>query len=213
MKALTGQRSFILSACKRNTCLTEHDVCDYLFHSTCEEITIRYFETRSSIDEAAKIGLDKIKSSVERKDLLSDDRYCSCKYAELSSLPVEIAADILHRYHADTGIRLRTTENGHFLFNAISIVLCGNESKSNELLYKTTLMMVLEDIHLLSPDYSDAALNCAQIGSFPMVTKRPLLSVYPDVNGTKDLAFRALHITIYHAEVNEKLTKRRTILH
>jgi hypothetical protein len=102
------------------------------------------------LQQASKIGFENLKAAVERGVLLSDERYCSCKYAEHPSLPVdEIAANILLWYHAEKGIPLRTTGDGHCLFNAVSIILCGNESKSNELSFKTTLMMVLQKSAIL----------------------------------------------------------------
>ncbi|KAL3889466.1 hypothetical protein ACJMK2_001809 [Sinanodonta woodiana] len=207
--------------------LVRRAVCDSWFHSTCEVITSEDFKTLSFIDEGyichqcRSIGgkcdyLMGITRLQKREGLLSDERYCPCIYAEHSSLPVdEIAADILLRLHAEKEIPLRITGDGDCLFNAVSILLCGNESMSTELRYKTTLIMVLEEsvilghpnrssIHLLSPDYSDVALNYAQIGSFSlawtmialaMVTKRLLhLSSCP-----RDKGLGILNTTFNHA--------------
>lgn len=68
------------------------------------------------------------------------------------------------------GTAIKSTGDGDCLFNAISIILCGDESMSVELKYKCCLEMVSNGekiqqhkdkaaLFCVSPDYEEAALS------------------------------------------------------
>lgn len=94
-----------------------------------------------------------------------------------------VAQHYLDRYHLKSGTTLRTlrtTGDGDCLFNAASIILCGDESMGSELKYKCCIEMVLNGkeiqnrrdraaIVLLSPDYEDAVLTCVKSGGYSCV--------------------------------------------
>lgn len=128
-----------------------------------------------------------------------------------SSVPFiedRIAQHYVNRYLPKDGKAVQTTGDGNCLFNAASIVLCGDEGMSLELKYKCCLELVLNAdsiqshkdkaaIQNLSPDYEEAILKCAKSGGYSSmwtmialshVTQRNIENLYPMVNGLKDPA-------------------------
>ena len=155
-------------------------------------------------------------SAVQRELLLIEDRYVtrSCTSSILVDIDT-VAQQYITDFLFKNGTAIKSTGNGDCFFNAISIILCGNESMSAELRYKCCLEMVSNDEKIqqykdraallcVSPDYDEAVLKCARLGGYSSawtiiamsnVTKRKIESLYPLVNGTQDLATRTLNCT------------------
>ena len=65
---------------------------------------------------------------------------------------------------------LQSTGNGNGLFNSVSIVLFGNESKAVELRVRTALQMIhssqmysnMSDLLIISPSYLNATVDCVK---------------------------------------------------
>lgn len=97
-----------------------------------------------------------------------------------SSVPFiedRIAQHYVNRYLPKDWKAVQTTGDGNCLFNAASIVLCGDKGMSLELKYKCCLELVLNAdsiqshkgkaaIQNLSPDYEEAILKCAKSGGY-----------------------------------------------
>ena len=151
------------------------------------------------------------------ESFLVQDRYLELQLTQSSGLNLDSVSDhILQRnlYESNSNAVI-STGDGDCLFNSVSIHMVGNESLSLELRYKTCLEMVLNEgtvsshksrasLLLLSPDYNVAARNCARIGQFSSVwtmialcnvIKVPIKSLYPCLNGSKDLPFMKLNQT------------------
>lgn len=167
--------------------------------------------------QAAKRGRQHLQDAVQREALLLEDRYVNKTCSD--SIPFDedsVAQHYLDRYHFKSGTTLRATGDGDCLFNAASIILCGDESMGTELKYKCCIEMVLNGkeiqnhrdraaIVLLSPDYEDAVLKCVRSGGYSCVwtiialsnvTKHNIETLYPLINGPKDLAARTMNTMI-----------------
>lgn len=157
-------------------------------------------------------------SAVQRELLLIEDRYVTRCCA--TSIPKDIdsvAQQYINRYMCKDGTAIKSTGDGDCLFNAVSIILCGDESMSLELRYKCCLEMVSNGEKIqqhrdkaallcVSPDYNEAVIKCAKTGGYSSswtmialsnITRRKIESLYPLVNGAKDLATRTLNC-IFH---------------
>lgn len=94
--------------------------------------------------QAAKRGRQHLQDAVQREALLLEDRYVNKTCSD--SIPFDedsVAQHYLDRYHFKSGTTLRATGDGDCLFNAASIILCGDESMGTELKYKCCIEMVL----------------------------------------------------------------------
>lgn len=157
-------------------------------------------------------------SAVQRELLLIEDRYVTRCCA--TSIPYDIdsvAQQYINRYMCKDGTAIKSTGDGDCLFNAISIILCGDESMSVELKYKCCLEMVSNGekiqqhkdkaaLFCVSPDYEEAVIKCAKRGGYSSawtmialsnITKRKIESLYPLVNGAKDVATMTLNC-VFH---------------
>ena len=111
---------------------------------------------------------------------------------------------------------MRTPADGNCLFHAVSLALAGNSSLTTELRYKTALTLLtkedlvknthgmLNNILLVSPDYTEACNACARRGSYSsawtimaltIVTKHNIQSIYPFENGQADATAFILNTT------------------
>ena len=108
---------------------------------------------------------------------------------------------------------ISTTGDGNCLFNAASFLLCGNESLATELCLRTLIEMTNNKEFYLRmcrdfasfADYDEAILDCAKDGGYSCiwticalssVLGRPIVSVYPCVNGSDDIAYVSLNCTL-----------------
>lgn len=118
-------------------------------------------------------------------------------------------------YHTTGKVALLTSADGDCLFNAFSICLTGDESRSVEMRYRCCVEMVScpEKVHRhrafhkldqMSPDYDADCVQCTKSGSFSSVwrimalsnhLKIPVDSVFPAVNGTRNIYFKSLNVT------------------
>ena len=172
-----------------------------------------------------------MKIAVARESLLlgkEKPSYAACDKISYNELVEDrVSASIMGQYMGEITNRkpVETTGDGDCLFNAVSILLNGNESLSVELRFLTVLEMVNEEkkvqnqddrasIKILSPNYEQAVLDCAKISAYSSmwtavalsyVVDRPLKTHYPAVNGSKDLAFRAFNATFNAKAAGELL--------
>jgi hypothetical protein len=105
-----------------------------------------HFIFLSKMFQAAEKGLDSLKEAVRIENLLiGNDKECtSTSLCETHVEVDQITMSIIDKYHCVSGKPITTTADGDCLFNATSILLFGNESKSVEMRYKTVLKMVGE---------------------------------------------------------------------
>lgn len=171
-------------------------------------------------------------SAVQRELLLIEDRYVTRCCA--TSIPKDIdsvAQQYINRYMCKDGTAIKSTGDGDCLFNAVSIILCGDESMSLELRYKCCLEMVSNGEKIqqhrdkaallcVSPDYNKAVINSAKMGGYSSswtmialsnITRRKIESLYPLVNGAKDLATRTLNC-VFHPSSGLRDTTTMKIL-
>lgn len=115
----------------------------------------------------------------------------------------------------DSGIPAVTSAADHVLFRAVSMAVSAKDSLAAELRLRCCVEMVKyqnyyryqKNHHLLAscaPDYADSCIDCAFIdegssvwtmAALASVVRRPITSVYPNVNGLSDLAVEALNTT------------------
>ena len=82
----------------------------------------------------------------------------------------ETAREIMQIGGIEAYATLQSTGNGNGLFNSVSIVLFGNESKVVELRVRTALQMIhssqmysnMSDLLFVSPSYLNATVDCAK---------------------------------------------------
>ena len=82
----------------------------------------------------------------------------------------EISREIMQNGGIEGYTALQSTGNGNCLFNSVSILLFGNESKAVELRVRTALEMIcssqvyskMSDLLIVSPRYLDATVDCAK---------------------------------------------------
>jgi hypothetical protein len=158
--------------------------------------------------------------------LLGDDFLCDHTAKDAVSILESdidpIAKMILQNFTGEHGNPLKTSGNGDCLFDAASLYLVGNETKSVELRYKTALMLINEEnvirnhkdkasLKDLSPSYDSAVRDCAQIGKYSSqwtiialakVLNMPIKVIYPSVGGHKGLAHRTLN-AVYNVGSSE----------
>ncbi|KAL3888446.1 hypothetical protein ACJMK2_000813 [Sinanodonta woodiana] len=133
-----------------------------------------------------------------------------------------IAKEVMNKYFDEViGDPIITTGNGNCLFNAVSLLLYGDESKSVQLRYHICLRMVRDStsymnhphrkrIQCLSPSYEATCIDCATIGGFSSawtilalcdIIRRPVRILYPSVNGENDFAHTSLNTTFEPSSV------------
>lgn len=115
----------------------------------------------------------------------------------------EISREIMQNGGIEGYTALQSTGNGNCLFNSVSILLFGNESKAVELRVRTALEMIcssqvyskMSDLLIVSPSYLDATVDCAKKESWSCawtmqalatVIDMPIVSMYPRLNGSAD---------------------------
>ncbi|KAL3882439.1 hypothetical protein ACJMK2_028778 [Sinanodonta woodiana] len=111
------------------------------------------------------------------------------------------------------GIPLTTSVDGNCLFNAVSISLCGNKTKSLKLRYHTCINLVTRwdqyqihpqrpQLRLLCSSYLQSCLDSTIIGKFSNVWTIIALTnainmkirvIYPYANGTNDIAYKTVN--------------------
>lgn len=124
------------------------------------------------------------------------------------------AQSILDMCHTKDKAPIEVAANGSCLFNAISKALVGHENLATELRTRTAVEMVKQSdwyrkqhkddqVNLVSPDYTDAVVDCAGGGyssawtlhAAATVIQRPIVSMYPPLNGLGDNCVRILNCT------------------
>ncbi|XP_053375386.1 uncharacterized protein LOC128547267 isoform X2 [Mercenaria mercenaria] len=167
------------------------------------------------LKKAAKQGLKKLKIAVNRETLfLKSQPVENTLHSDFSSHKQDHVANIfLNHYHANTKAALHSTGDGDCLFNAISTCLVGDESMSVELRFRCCVEMInnrnkilrhklYPRLVLISPDYDKDCVDCTKPGSYSSVWRMiavsfllniPIDSVYPNVNGSKHIAFQSLN--------------------
>ncbi|KAL3866322.1 hypothetical protein ACJMK2_043629 [Sinanodonta woodiana] len=120
-----------------------------------------------------------------------------------------IAKEVMNKYFDEViGDPIITTGNGNCLFNAVSLLLYGDESKSVQLRYHICLRMVRDStsymnhphrkrIQCLSPSYESAWT----ILVLCYIIRRPVRILYPSVNGVNDFAHTSLNTTFEPSSV------------
>ncbi|WAR14745.1 hypothetical protein MAR_004850, partial [Mya arenaria] len=182
--------------------LSEEYLCGQYRSDGCD---FDYLRSLSRHPRAVNCLLQQL--SPEEKLLIGEDKYFSCEEPVGYETETDyVAQDILSRFHTSNEV----TGDGYCLFNAVSLLLYGNETKSTELRYKTVLMMVNEESHILShkdrarnktvcPDYD---VDAWAVMALVEVIKRPIRSIYPAVNGEKSLVYQTLNTT-FNEEADE----------
>ncbi|WAR31702.1 VRTN-like protein [Mya arenaria] len=187
--------------------LLEEYLCGQCRSDGCD---FDYLHGLVRLEQLSKGGKLSIATAVARENLLiGEEKYFSCEEPVGYETETDyVAQDILSRFHTTNGITLKVTGDGDCLFNAVSLLLFGNETKSIELRYKTVLLMVNEESHILShkdragiktvcPDYDVDVAECTRLHAFSSawavmalakVIKRPIRSIYPAVNEGSDSA-------------------------
>ncbi|KAL3867295.1 hypothetical protein ACJMK2_044509 [Sinanodonta woodiana] len=125
------------------------------------------------------------------------------------------------RFDEVIGDPIITAGNGNCLFNAVSLLLYGDESKSVQLRYHICLRMVRDStsymnhphrkrIQCLSPSYEATCIDCATIGGFSSawtilalcdIFRRPVRILYPSVNVVNNFAYTSLNTTFEPSSV------------
>ncbi|KAL3887302.1 hypothetical protein ACJMK2_027244 [Sinanodonta woodiana] len=143
--------------------------------------------------------LAKLKTAVTRETLFKIEfKPVSDKDVVFPPVRVDaIAKEVMNKYFDEViGDPIITTGNGNCLFNAVSLLLYGDESKSVQLRYHICLRMVRDStsymnhlhrkrIQCLSPSYEATCIDCATIG----------------VNGVNDFAHTSLNTTFKPSSV------------
>ena len=117
-----------------------------------------------------------------------------------------IAEKVLSRCGTNNLKALEVLGDGNCLFNSLSVIVCGNESRSFELRLRCALELILHKeyytnyysnnfFHMVSLSYEEACKNAVKNGSFSSVwllhaaagvLQQPIHSVYPNINGILD---------------------------
>lgn len=139
-------------------------------------------------------------------------------------IQVEVSNAYLKEYFATSKVAFVSTGDGNCLFNSISILLVGNESRSLELRYRCCLEMVANKYKLLNhrkaralrnlcPKFEDDCSKTSEVGAWASawhvmalayVLKIPIQLINPAVNGFSDFAFRDLNTTFKPPFVDPK---------
>ncbi|XP_069159457.1 vertnin-like [Procambarus clarkii] len=129
------------------------------------------------------------------------------------------AAEILKscgRQTINSRMPVRVKGDGNCLFNAISLAVCGDETRSGEIRARTTIEIIDQcdwymsqhdntDLNLVSPDFNEVCLYSAIPGkdssvmtmyAASSVVNREIISVYPSVNGMLDKCIGILNTKI-----------------
>ena len=177
-------------------------------------VTKQYF---SCLLQAAKQGIKKLASAVDREQLfLKDESFDSSLFSDFSQHnPDDVSNIILSHFHSTDKTAIECSADGDCLFNAFSICLVGNESRSLEMRYRCCIEMVSNKtrimqhrlyprLTIISPDFEKDCLECTKPGSYSSVWRLialsnalniPVKSVYPSINGTKYIPFQVLNHT------------------
>ena len=165
--------------------------------------------------QAAIHGFKKLQSCVKREELFLDGPFIGV--SGVGSLAVDTNAQTMmqHYLHNDNGIPAVTSALDHVLFRAVSLAVSAKDSLAFELRLRCCIEMVkfenfyrYQKGHQLlascAPDYADSCIDCAMLdegssvwtlSALASVVRRPIMSVYPNVNGPSDPAVQALNTT------------------
>ena len=135
----------------------------------------------------------------------------------MGNLAVDINAQALMENYLsnDKGIPAVTSSLDHVLFRAVSMAVSARDSLASELRVRCCIEMVAyenfyrfqknhEQLARFAPDYIDSCLDCAMmdegssvwtLSALASVVRRPIMSVYPSVNGPTDSAVHILNAT------------------
>ncbi|KAL3875906.1 hypothetical protein ACJMK2_033811 [Sinanodonta woodiana] len=151
--------------------------------------------------------LDKLTAAIDRELLFKPRLSIPVKQHKDFPSADSIASYIMANYVDDVyGNPITTTGDGNCLYNAISILLFGNEALATQLRYLTCIQLVTNmttymnhpisnELYLVSSDYDKACFDAGTCGAFSNawhllalsdVIMRPIRSIYPNVNGDKD---------------------------
>ena len=149
------------------------------------------------------------------------------QYMDLADYPVDpVGARLMERFvPGGHGSPLYSSPDGNCLFNALSIILFGNETKATELRLRTCIALLQnrelyeahpssKDIKTVSPDIEEACLDCCYSGAYSSAwammaaadaTGVAIRSFYPCVNGPNDLVHKILHDMTFVPTVGTKM--------
>ena len=166
--------------------------------------------------------LPLIPAIIEIRNILPHniDHLCT---AHLTKHPPEMANSdfyanfILHKYCPDSSNQtaLSVSANGNCLFNAASVLLCGDEHMAMELRLRTLIELACNKQYYLSKElasafnsfanYDESVIDCAKESGYSsiwtmwalsFVLERDIISLYPAANGSGDLAYQNLNVTL-----------------
>ncbi|XP_076466742.1 uncharacterized protein LOC143297990 [Babylonia areolata] len=181
------------------------------------------------LHKAATEGIKKLRSCVKRELLFLDGHFVG--FSGVGSLAVDSAAQFLMQNYLtnDKGIPAATSAMDHVLFRAVSLAVCAKDCLACELRVRTCIEMVTfeqyyryqknhEQLARFAPDYNESCIDCGLIdegssvwtmSALASVIRRPIMSVYPSVNGNSDPAVAALNrlFTPREGEVNCQLVR------
>lgn len=176
-------------------------------------------QAQARLAKSASLGIEKLKIAVSREKILMRTAcsFDSIKIPENVEFSKDItAAEIIRRVgstKSNTRMPVSVKGDGNCLFNAISVAVCGDETRSVEIKARTTIELVDQwdwyithnadtRLHLASPDFEEACLNCAlpreyssgwTMHAASSVVSREIISVYPAINGLFDKCMSILN--------------------
>lgn len=176
--------------------------------------------SRLSVDAYRYVGYEQLVIGVRREKLLMKaarvDRVESSMHRNFNNLKQDpVSNAILSEYYFTGKVALASSGNGNCLFNAVSILLAGDEIRATELRYRCTIEMVsnrdkmqrnrqFNSVQNVSGDYEKACVDFAHDKSWGCMWNVMALSyvlnvkievVYPAVNGTDNYNFKAMNTT------------------
>ncbi|KAK7108168.1 uncharacterized protein [Littorina saxatilis] len=178
-----------------------------------EEASLDYEKCLQRLHRAAIQGIKKLKGCVKREELFLDGPFIGV--SGVGSLAVDLnAQSMMEKYlPKDKGIPAAVSNTDHVLFRAVSLAVCAKDSLACELRVRCCIEMVnfasyyryQKSHHMLArcaPDYTESCIDCALVdegssiwtlSGLASVVRRPIMSVYPNVNGPSDPAVQALN--------------------
>ncbi|KAL8606780.1 hypothetical protein ACOMHN_049609 [Nucella lapillus] len=194
-----------------------------------EDGNLDYTKVMQRLHKAAVEGFTKLKRCVKRESLFLDGGFLG--FSGMGSLAVDgTAAMLLKKYfNNDRGVPAVTSTMDHVLFRAVSLAVCAKDSLAIELRARCCIEMVAfdnfykyqknhEELARYSPDYTESCIDCALIdegsslwtmAALASVVRRPILSVYPHVNGSSDPLVRILNrpFSPRQGEINNQVVR------
>lgn len=195
-----------------------------------DEGNLDFTKVMQRLHKAAVFGYKDLQKCVQRERLFLDGVFQG--FSGVGSLAVDSTASLLLKkyFNNDKGVPAVTSTMDHVLFRAVSLAVCAKDSLAIELRARCCIEMVAfekfymynrvnyEELSRYAPDYQDSCIDCALIeegsslwtmSALASVVRRPILSVYPHVNGPSDPLVRLLNTTFKprQGEINNQVVR------